>query len=35
MPPQIAQCVSENSFPPANITWYKNGEQLQAEENSE
>ncbi|XP_035201775.1 cell surface glycoprotein MUC18 [Oxyura jamaicensis] len=31
--PQIAQCVSENSFPPANITWYKNGEQLQPEEN--
>ncbi|KAM9175468.1 cell surface glycoprotein MUC18 isoform 3-T3 [Mergus octosetaceus] len=30
---KIAQCVSENSFPPANITWYKNGEQLQAEEN--
>uniref|UniRef100_A0A8B9BIE7 Melanoma cell adhesion molecule n=1 Tax=Anser brachyrhynchus TaxID=132585 RepID=A0A8B9BIE7_9AVES len=31
--PQIAQCVSENSFPPANITWYKNGKQLQPEEN--
>ncbi|KAM9269388.1 cell surface glycoprotein MUC18 [Morus bassanus] len=30
--PQIAQCVSRNSFPPPNITWHKNGEQLQPEE---
>ncbi|XP_010287390.1 PREDICTED: LOW QUALITY PROTEIN: cell surface glycoprotein MUC18, partial [Phaethon lepturus] len=30
--PQIAQCVSRNSFPPPNITWHKNGEQLQSEE---
>ncbi|KFR03023.1 Cell surface glycoprotein MUC18, partial [Nipponia nippon] len=30
--PQIAQCVSRNSFPPPNITWHKNGEQLQLEE---
>ncbi|XP_074705023.1 cell surface glycoprotein MUC18 isoform X1 [Strix aluco] len=30
--PQIAQCVSRNSFPLPNITWYKNGEQLQLEE---
>ncbi|NXC22133.1 MUC18 protein, partial [Corythaeola cristata] len=29
---QIAQCVSRNSFPPPNITWHKNGEQLQPEE---
>ncbi|NWT20033.1 MUC18 protein, partial [Vireo altiloquus] len=27
--PQIAKCVSKNSFPPPNITWHKNGEQLQ------
>ncbi|NXK49576.1 MUC18 protein, partial [Chauna torquata] len=33
LPPQIAQCVSENGFPPPNITWHKNGEQLQPEEN--
>lgn len=32
---QIARCVSRNSFPPPNITWHKNGEQLQPEENSE
>ncbi|NXI61439.1 MUC18 protein, partial [Anseranas semipalmata] len=31
--PQIAQCVSENGFPPPNITWHKNGKQLQVEEN--
>ncbi|KFQ37912.1 Cell surface glycoprotein MUC18, partial [Mesitornis unicolor] len=30
--PQIAQCVSRNSFPPPNITWHKNGEQLLPEE---
>ncbi|XP_064326810.1 cell surface glycoprotein MUC18 isoform X2 [Phalacrocorax carbo] len=30
--PQIAQCVSRNSFPSPNITWHKNGEQLQPEE---
>ncbi|NXL64045.1 MUC18 protein, partial [Chordeiles acutipennis] len=30
--PQIAQCVSRNGFPPPNITWHKNGEQLQPEE---
>jgi len=35
LPPQIAQCVSRNSFPPPNITWHKNGEQLQPEEKSE
>ncbi|NXI34851.1 MUC18 protein, partial [Galbula dea] len=27
--PQIAKCVSRNSFPPPNITWHKNGEQLE------
>ncbi|NXU53406.1 MUC18 protein, partial [Turnix velox] len=27
--PQIAQCVSRNSFPHPNITWHKNGEKLQ------
>ncbi|NWR95227.1 MUC18 protein, partial [Furnarius figulus] len=31
--PQIAKCVSKNSFPPPNITWHKNGEQLQLQEN--
>ncbi|KFQ51870.1 Cell surface glycoprotein MUC18, partial [Nestor notabilis] len=31
--PEIARCVSRNSFPPPNITWHKNGEQLQLEEN--
>ncbi|NXP20732.1 MUC18 protein, partial [Scytalopus superciliaris] len=31
--PQIARCVSKNSFPPPNITWHKNGEQLQLQEN--
>ncbi|XP_052642496.1 cell surface glycoprotein MUC18 isoform X3 [Harpia harpyja] len=30
--PQIAHCVSKNGFPPPNITWHKNGEQLQPEE---
>ncbi|NWU72752.1 MUC18 protein, partial [Pterocles burchelli] len=30
---QIARCVSRNSFPPPNITWHKNGEQLHPEEN--
>ncbi|KAM9370040.1 cell surface glycoprotein MUC18 isoform 2-T2 [Phaethornis superciliosus] len=29
---EIAQCVSRNSFPAPNITWHKNGEQLQPEE---
>ncbi|NXG36817.1 MUC18 protein, partial [Dromaius novaehollandiae] len=33
LPPQIASCVSRNSILPPNITWHKNGEQLQAEEN--
>ncbi|NXT15722.1 MUC18 protein, partial [Prunella fulvescens] len=33
LPPQIAKCVSKNSFPPPNITWHKNGEQLHAQEN--
>lgn len=32
---QIAQCTSENSFPSPNITWYKNGEPLLQEEDSE
>ncbi|KFP98473.1 Cell surface glycoprotein MUC18, partial [Leptosomus discolor] len=27
--PQIAQCVSKNSYPSPNITWHKNGEQLE------
>ncbi|NWS10336.1 MUC18 protein, partial [Pachyramphus minor] len=35
VPPQIAKCVSKNSFPPANITWNKNGEQLELQENRE
>ncbi|KAM6238155.1 cell surface glycoprotein MUC18 isoform 2-T2 [Porphyrio hochstetteri] len=30
--PQIARCVSRNSFPPPNITWHKNGEQLHPDE---
>ncbi|NXP49401.1 MUC18 protein, partial [Heliornis fulica] len=30
--PQIAHCVSRNSFPRPNITWHKNGKQLQPEE---
>ncbi|XP_054251509.1 cell surface glycoprotein MUC18 [Indicator indicator] len=29
---EIAQCVSRNSFPPPNITWHKNGEQLEETE---
>ncbi|NXV64178.1 MUC18 protein, partial [Molothrus ater] len=33
LPPQIARCVSKNSFPPPNITWHKNGEQLHAQDN--
>ncbi|NXC52036.1 MUC18 protein, partial [Aleadryas rufinucha] len=33
LPPQIARCVSRNSFPPPNITWHKNGEQLHPREN--
>uniref|UniRef100_A0A8B9G0W9 Melanoma cell adhesion molecule n=1 Tax=Amazona collaria TaxID=241587 RepID=A0A8B9G0W9_9PSIT len=32
--PEIARCVSRNGFPPPNITWHKNGEQLQPEENT-
>ncbi|NWV54404.1 MUC18 protein, partial [Daphoenositta chrysoptera] len=31
--PEIARCISRNSFPPPNITWHKNGEQLQPREN--
>ncbi|XP_015505447.1 cell surface glycoprotein MUC18 isoform X1 [Parus major] len=31
--PQIAKCTSKNSFPPPNITWHKNGEQLHTQEN--
>ncbi|XP_027759321.1 cell surface glycoprotein MUC18 isoform X2 [Empidonax traillii] len=31
--PQIARCESKNSFPPPNITWHKNGEQLQLQDN--
>ncbi|NWS30369.1 MUC18 protein, partial [Polioptila caerulea] len=31
--PEIARCVSKNSFPPPNITWHKNGERLHAQEN--
>ncbi|XP_027555233.1 cell surface glycoprotein MUC18 isoform X3 [Neopelma chrysocephalum] len=30
---EIAKCKSKNSFPPANITWHKNGEQLHLQEN--
>ncbi|NWU36558.1 MUC18 protein, partial [Hylia prasina] len=30
--PEIAKCVSKNSFPSPNITWHKNGEQLHAED---
>ncbi|NWV43249.1 MUC18 protein, partial [Grantiella picta] len=33
LPPQIAKCVSKNGFPPPNITWHKNGEQLHSREN--
>ncbi|NXK63865.1 MUC18 protein, partial [Sylvietta virens] len=32
LPPQIAKCVSKNSFPAPNVTWHKNGEQLHAQE---
>ncbi|NXL97137.1 MUC18 protein, partial [Tyrannus savana] len=35
VPPQIARCESKNSFPPPNITWHKNGEQLQLQDNRE
>ncbi|XP_050179175.1 cell surface glycoprotein MUC18 isoform X4 [Myiozetetes cayanensis] len=28
----IARCESKNSFPPPNITWHKNGEQLQLQD---
>ncbi|NXO06202.1 MUC18 protein, partial [Oriolus oriolus] len=31
--PEIARCLSRNSFPPPNITWHKNGEQLHPREN--
>ncbi|NWU22469.1 MUC18 protein, partial [Dyaphorophyia castanea] len=31
--PEIAKCLSRNSFPPPNITWHKNGEQLHPQEN--
>ncbi|XP_033925496.1 cell surface glycoprotein MUC18 isoform X1 [Melopsittacus undulatus] len=31
--PEIARCVSRNSFPAPNITWHKNGEQLHPEDN--
>ncbi|NXB94128.1 MUC18 protein, partial [Vidua chalybeata] len=34
LPPQIAKCVSKNSFPAPNITWHKNGEQLHNQENN-
>ncbi|NXE82790.1 MUC18 protein, partial [Cochlearius cochlearius] len=30
--PEIARCISRNSFPPPNITWHKNGEQLRPED---
>ncbi|KFW85107.1 Basal cell adhesion molecule, partial [Manacus vitellinus] len=30
---QIAKCESKNTSPPANITWHKNGEQLDLQEN--
>ncbi|NXF13041.1 MUC18 protein, partial [Smithornis capensis] len=32
LPSQIAKCESKNSFPFANITWHKNGEQLDLQE---
>ncbi|XP_053819533.1 cell surface glycoprotein MUC18 isoform X2 [Vidua chalybeata] len=32
--PEIAKCVSKNSFPAPNITWHKNGEQLHNQENN-
>ncbi|NWV18801.1 MUC18 protein, partial [Origma solitaria] len=31
--PEIARCVSKNGFPPPNITWHKNSEQLHPREN--
>ncbi|NXJ17445.1 MUC18 protein, partial [Dicrurus megarhynchus] len=31
--PEIAKCLSRNSFPAPNITWHKNGEQLHPREN--
>ncbi|NWI81394.1 MUC18 protein, partial [Dryoscopus gambensis] len=31
--PEIARCFSRNSFPPPNITWHKNGEQLHPQGN--
>ncbi|NXQ15057.1 MUC18 protein, partial [Peucedramus taeniatus] len=31
--PEIAKCVSKNSFPSPNITWHKNEEQLHAKDN--
>nr|XP_032608667.2 cell surface glycoprotein MUC18 isoform X3 [Taeniopygia guttata] len=31
--PEIAKCVSKNSFPAPNITWHRNGEQLHNQEN--
>ncbi|XP_071654942.1 cell surface glycoprotein MUC18 isoform X2 [Patagioenas fasciata] len=30
--PQIAQCMSKNGFPVPNITWHKNGQELQQED---
>ncbi|NXH85280.1 MUC18 protein, partial [Edolisoma coerulescens] len=33
LPLQIARCLSRNSFPPPNITWHKNREQLHPREN--
>ncbi|NXM64137.1 MUC18 protein, partial [Illadopsis cleaveri] len=32
--PEIAKCLSKNSFPPPNITWHKNGMQLHEQENA-
>ncbi|XP_077644138.1 cell surface glycoprotein MUC18 isoform X2 [Lonchura striata] len=32
--PEIAKCVSKNSFPAPNITWHRNGEQLHNQENN-
>ncbi|NWV05729.1 MUC18 protein, partial [Ptilonorhynchus violaceus] len=31
--PEIARCTTKTSFPPPNITWHKNGEQLYPEDN--
>ncbi|NWX32739.1 MUC18 protein, partial [Notiomystis cincta] len=33
LPPQIAKCMSKNSFPSPNMTWHKNGEELHPEDN--